>query len=261
MVKPPCAFLTASALMSKTLLMNFCSPSQPLFAMFWTIESNLASSRPGSAASSRKKREKFWRKSGFLAASSSVSPSCEALHAVSRIPLIVAKPSFTASRTTGETAALSISGVLTICESAASFLSSEASILRVAAPGRSTTTSDSIVSSENTKSAMKSLTVSAVWCSSARGMVAKTGGALGITASATWPRSATMGFCTTISLSPLRAGPSMGIPATRVSISFISSSRPALFLASSAWRRSRSAFVVTFPSSARFAMSTSVPVL
>ena len=197
--------------MSKTLLMNFCSPSQPLFAMFWTIESNLASSRPGSAASSRKKREKFWRKSGFLAASSSVSPSCEALHAVSRMPLIVAKPSFTASRTTGETAALRISGVLTICESAASFLSSEASILRVVSPGRSTTTSESIVSSENTKSAMKSLTVSAVWCSSARGMVAKTGGALGITASTTSPRSATMGFCTTI-VASFPCAASMGIP-------------------------------------------------
>ena len=103
-----------------------------------------------------------------------------------------AKASFTGPAMSFATAESRIAGVLRIAAKVASRLSSERKA-RIFSPGRFTTTSATIVSSEKTRSAMKFLTVSAV----ARMSPIGTCGPLGAAARAIWFRSPTICFWTT----------------------------------------------------------------
>ena len=194
--------------------------------------SNLASSAPGSLAKSFRNSESCATKSFSVAATTRLfslpSALVAALNAASRISTILPSPSFTASAICGAQAVSTMAGFLMISASAMTFLSS-ASTLRIASPGLFTVTSPTIVSSEKTRLATKSLMASTPPMS--RGTVATGPGAGGGMASTTLLMSSTIGDFTTNSPSPA-PGFSRGMFATCSSICFISSGRPALSLTS-----------------------------
>ena len=233
--------------------------SQPLFAIERMRLSNLASSAPGSLPGSWRNSESCATKSFSVAATARLFPLFALLNAASRMSTIRPSPSLTASAICGAQAVSRIAGFLMISASAMTFLSF-ASILRIASPGLFTVTSPTIVSSEKTRLATKSLMPSMPPMS--RGTVAIGPGTGGGIAFTTLSMSPVMGALTTNSPSP-SPGFSSGTFATFSSIAFISSGSPALSLTSLSWYASSFALVspTSSPSMARSAISTRMPVL
>ena len=227
---PPCA-LTLTLPTLKTSLMKSWMFSQPLFAIERMRLSNLASSAPGSLPGSWRNSDSCARKSCSVAATARLFPLFALLNAASRMSTILPSPSFTASAICGAQAVSRIAGFLMISASAMTFLSS-VRILRIASPGLFTVTSPTIVSSEKTRLATKSLMPSTPPMS--RGTVAIGPGAGGGIALTTPLMSPVIGALTTSSPSPA-FGFSSGMFATFSSISFISSGSPALSLSSFLW--------------------------
>ena len=222
--------------------------------------SNCASFSPGSFSALRKKLAKSCSPFGRASAWASVSPSDCARYASERMADILANPSFTMAAIGVATAKSRTSGFFRISASAMRPLSVE-SALRIDSPGRFTTTSATIVSSENTRSATKSLMAAIPPMS--RGTIGAGPDGGGGIACCTSSALATIGADTLNSLC-LSSGSPSGMFATCSSMAFMSSGSPALSRTSLAWYSSSLALVLIGSSSfasARSAISTSMPVL
>ena len=220
------------------------------------MSSKRASVAPLHALASLRKSEKRLTKSAFFAACSSDSPLLAALKSASSAAASLAKPSFTTPAILGESALSRSAGVRRISAKALSFLLSE-SILRIVSPGRLIVTSATSVSSEKTRSATKSL-ISAMLTS--RGFSPRDW-SFGMLAFAMSAMSPTMGSLT-VNCVPSSLMISTGRSCTTfASISLRSSGSCATSFLNSSARRSRSSFLISFPSSACSAIFTRMPVL
>ena len=221
--------------------------------------SNFASSDPSSLAGSPMNCENCSTKSFSVAATARSLPLWVFLNSASSMSTILPSPSFTMSAICGAHAWSRRAGFLMISAKATMFFGSE-SMRRIASPALLTIASPTIVLSEKTRFATKSLTAASPPMSfSDLGGSAWTGWGIALTTLLMSPAIEDLTMNSPSGSMPFASG----MFATLPSISFISGGKSALSLTSFAWKASSFAFVLptSLPSSARSASSTSMPVL